>query len=186
MENKRTRELSEEELTTLREEVDKYTIEGDLRRFNALNIKRLRDIGCYRGRRHAVVSCASWNCGRQSPLVVLCLAACWCCPSKHAFAAFRGCLSMVREQRQTPGQGKARQRLCLARRNRLHGSWLYLTHTHVTDTVFVQQSASKSQVLAVLFCSLQLCFEFGTQVSIASMTIIHLHSTYLYAYGISA
>lgn len=55
VENKRTRELSEEELTTLREEVDKYTVEGDLRRFNALNIKRLRDIGCYRGRRHAVV-----------------------------------------------------------------------------------------------------------------------------------
>lgn len=57
IENKRTRELSEEELTILREEVDKYTIEGDLRRFNALNIKRLRDIGCYRGRRHAVVGC---------------------------------------------------------------------------------------------------------------------------------
>lgn len=55
VENKRTRELSEQELTTLREEVDKYTVEGDLRRFNALNIKRLRDIGCYRGRRHAVV-----------------------------------------------------------------------------------------------------------------------------------
>lgn len=55
IENKRTRELSEEELTNLREEVDKYTVEGDLRRFNALNIKRLRDIGCYRGRRHAVV-----------------------------------------------------------------------------------------------------------------------------------
>lgn len=55
VENKRTRELSEEELTNLREEVDKYTVEGDLRRFNALNIKRLRDIGCYRGRRHAVV-----------------------------------------------------------------------------------------------------------------------------------
>ncbi|KAL3137220.1 Plastid ribosomal protein S13 [Trebouxia sp. C0010 RCD-2024] len=54
IENKRTRELSEEELTNLREEVDKYTVEGDLRRFNALNIKRLRDIGCYRGRRHAV------------------------------------------------------------------------------------------------------------------------------------
>lgn len=58
IENKRTRELSEEELTNLREEVDKYTVEGDLRRFNALNIKRLRDIGCYRGRRHAVVSFA--------------------------------------------------------------------------------------------------------------------------------
>lgn len=45
-------DLTEEELTTLREEVDKYTVEGDLRRFNSLNIKRLKEIGCYRGRRH--------------------------------------------------------------------------------------------------------------------------------------
>ncbi|GAB4815064.1 hypothetical protein N2152v2_002110 [Parachlorella kessleri] len=52
IENKRVKELSEEELTTLREEVDKYTTEGDLRRFNSLNIKRLKEIGCYRGRRH--------------------------------------------------------------------------------------------------------------------------------------
>lgn len=52
IENKRTRELSEEELTTLREEVEKYTVEGELRRFNALNIKRLKEIGCFRGRRH--------------------------------------------------------------------------------------------------------------------------------------
>ena len=56
IENKRTRELSEEELTQLREEVDKYSIEGDLRRFNNLNIKRLQDIGCRRGRRHTAVS----------------------------------------------------------------------------------------------------------------------------------
>lgn len=55
IENKRTRELSEEELTQLREEVEKYTVEGDLRRFNALNIKRLKEIGCYRGRRHVQV-----------------------------------------------------------------------------------------------------------------------------------
>jgi Ribosomal protein S13/S18 len=55
IENKRTRELSEEELTQLREEVEKYTVEGDLRRFNALNIKRLKEIGCYRGRRHIAV-----------------------------------------------------------------------------------------------------------------------------------
>lgn len=47
-----SQDLTEEELTTLREEVDKYTVEGDLRRFNALNIKRLKEIGCYRGRRH--------------------------------------------------------------------------------------------------------------------------------------
>ena len=52
-------DLSEEELTRLREEVDNYTVEGDLRRFNALNIKRLKEIGCYRGRRH-------YNVGRSS------------------------------------------------------------------------------------------------------------------------
>merc|ERR1711924_391617 len=52
VENKRTFELSEEELLKLRDEVDKYTTEGDLRRFDAYNIKRLKEIGCYRGRRH--------------------------------------------------------------------------------------------------------------------------------------
>jgi small subunit ribosomal protein S13 len=52
IENKRTRDLSEAELTTLRDEVDKQTVEGDLRRFTALNIARLKEIGCYRGRRH--------------------------------------------------------------------------------------------------------------------------------------
>lgn len=52
VENKRTRELNEDELTRLRDEVDKYTVEGDLRRFVALNIKRLKEIGSYRGRRH--------------------------------------------------------------------------------------------------------------------------------------
>ena len=38
--------------------MEKYTIEGDLRRFNALNIKRLKEIQCYRGRRHIAVSAA--------------------------------------------------------------------------------------------------------------------------------
>ncbi|XP_015571459.1 30S ribosomal protein S13, chloroplastic-like [Ricinus communis] len=52
MENKITKELSEEELITLRDEVSKYMIEGDLRRFNALNIRRLKEIQCYRGVRH--------------------------------------------------------------------------------------------------------------------------------------
>ena len=52
MENKRVREFEEEELSTLRAEVDKYMIEGDLRRFNMMNIKRLKEIQCYRGRRH--------------------------------------------------------------------------------------------------------------------------------------
>ena len=70
MDNKRTRELSEEELANIRQEVDKYTIEGDLRRFNNLNIKRLRDIGCYRGRRHAAVS---WFCRAYIHCTLSCL-----------------------------------------------------------------------------------------------------------------
>lgn len=45
-------ELSEEEINNLRDEVAKYRIEGDLRRQITLNIKRLVDIGCYRGLRH--------------------------------------------------------------------------------------------------------------------------------------
>eukprot|EP00898_Chlorokybus_atmophyticus_P001310 jgi/Chlat1/217/Chrsp1S03127 len=52
LENKRTKDLSEEELTLIRSETDKYTIEGELRRFNALSIKRLKEIQCYRGKRH--------------------------------------------------------------------------------------------------------------------------------------
>ncbi|TKY74314.1 30S ribosomal protein S13 [Spatholobus suberectus] len=52
MDNKITKDLTEEELITLRDEVSKFMIEGDLRRFNALNIKRLREIQCYRGIRH--------------------------------------------------------------------------------------------------------------------------------------
>ncbi|KAA8538549.1 hypothetical protein F0562_028257 [Nyssa sinensis] len=52
MENKITKDLSEEELITLRDEVSKYMIEGDLRRFNALAIRRLKEIQCYRGVRH--------------------------------------------------------------------------------------------------------------------------------------
>ena len=48
----KVKELSEAELSALRAEVDKYTIEGDLRRETAMNIKRLMDLGCYRGLRH--------------------------------------------------------------------------------------------------------------------------------------
>jgi len=46
------KDLSEAELDTLRAEVGKYTIEGDLRREVSMNIKRLMDLGCYRGLRH--------------------------------------------------------------------------------------------------------------------------------------
>ena len=48
----RVKDLSEEQLTTIRNEVSKYKTEGDLRREVALNIKRLSEIGCYRGLRH--------------------------------------------------------------------------------------------------------------------------------------
>ncbi len=48
----RIAELSEGELDVLRNEVTKITIEGDLRREVSMNIKRLMDLGCYRGLRH--------------------------------------------------------------------------------------------------------------------------------------
>ena len=51
-EDKRVKDLSEEELTMIRNEVTKYKVEGDLRRDVALNIKRLSEIGSYRGLRH--------------------------------------------------------------------------------------------------------------------------------------
>ncbi|GAV76224.1 Ribosomal_S13 domain-containing protein [Cephalotus follicularis] len=52
MENKITKDLSEEELVIIRDEVSKYMIEGELKRFNQLNINRLKEIQCYRGIRH--------------------------------------------------------------------------------------------------------------------------------------
>ena len=49
----RTRDLTEEEVAKIREAIDKnYRVEGDLRREVTLNIKRLLDLGCYRGLRH--------------------------------------------------------------------------------------------------------------------------------------
>jgi small subunit ribosomal protein S13 len=48
----RTKDLTEEQLGKIRSEVAKYKVEGDLRREKALNIKRLMEIGCYRGIRH--------------------------------------------------------------------------------------------------------------------------------------
>ncbi len=49
---KKIRDLSEAEMACLREEVSKFTLEGDLRRQVNLNIKRLQDFGSYRGIRH--------------------------------------------------------------------------------------------------------------------------------------
>ena len=49
----RVRDLSDEDVTKLRTYIeDNYQVEGDLRRWEAMNIKRLADIGTYRGRRH--------------------------------------------------------------------------------------------------------------------------------------
>src|SRR5690606_15170791 len=51
--NTRVRDLTEEEAARIREVIDReYVVEGDLRREVQLNIKRLMDIGCYRGLRH--------------------------------------------------------------------------------------------------------------------------------------
>ena len=51
--SKRVNSLTEQELTTIRDLIDKsYVVEGDLRRDNAVNLKRLVDLGCYRGLRH--------------------------------------------------------------------------------------------------------------------------------------
>jgi small subunit ribosomal protein S13 len=48
----KVKDLSEAEVENLRNEVAKYTVEGDLRRTLSMNIKRLMDLGCYRGMRH--------------------------------------------------------------------------------------------------------------------------------------
>ena len=51
--NTRVRDLTESEITALREVIDRgYQVEGDLRRELQMNIRRLLDIGCYRGLRH--------------------------------------------------------------------------------------------------------------------------------------
>mgnify|MGYP003540213023 CR=1 FL=1 len=49
----RVKDLTEEEVALIRDQIENnYTVEGDLKREVALNIKRLTEIGCYRGRRH--------------------------------------------------------------------------------------------------------------------------------------
>jgi small subunit ribosomal protein S13 len=50
--DKKIKELTDGDLEKIRDEVGKITIEGDLRRELSMNIKRLMDIGCYRGFRH--------------------------------------------------------------------------------------------------------------------------------------
>ena len=53
-EDKRVHDLTEAEVARLRKELDSYMLEGDLRRKVKADIQRLKDIDCYRGRRHKV------------------------------------------------------------------------------------------------------------------------------------
>jgi small subunit ribosomal protein S13 len=49
----RVKDLQDSEVATLRDTIENnYQVEGDLRRWETMNVKRLMDIGCYRGRRH--------------------------------------------------------------------------------------------------------------------------------------
>ena len=48
----KVKDLSDSDMERLREEVAKFTVEGDLRREVSMSIKRLMDLGCYRGLRH--------------------------------------------------------------------------------------------------------------------------------------
>ena len=51
--NRRVNQLTEDEIIRIRDTIDRdYTVEGDLRREQAMNIKRLMDMACYRGLRH--------------------------------------------------------------------------------------------------------------------------------------
>ena len=50
--DKKVKDLTDGDLEKIREEVGRLTIEGDLRREMSINIKRLMDLGCYRGFRH--------------------------------------------------------------------------------------------------------------------------------------
>ena len=50
--DRKIKDLTDADLEKLREEIGRITIEGDLRREMSINIKRLMDLGCYRGLRH--------------------------------------------------------------------------------------------------------------------------------------
>ncbi len=51
-EQSKVKDLKEADLDKIRDQVAKFAVEGDLRREVSMNIKRLMDLGCYRGRRH--------------------------------------------------------------------------------------------------------------------------------------
>ena len=49
---RKVKDLSEDEVEKLRTQISRYSVEGDLRRDVSMNVKRLMDLGCYRGLRH--------------------------------------------------------------------------------------------------------------------------------------
>lgn len=50
--NRNSNDITEEEIQSIRKALEAYAVEGDLRKEIAMNIKRLKDMGCYRGTRH--------------------------------------------------------------------------------------------------------------------------------------
>ena len=52
--SKKVKDLTDGDLEKIRDQIAQFTIEGDLRRETTMNIKRLMDIGCYRGIRHRI------------------------------------------------------------------------------------------------------------------------------------
>ena len=69
--SRRVQDLTDQEVLQIRETIDSdYSVEGDLRRDTAMNIKRLMDLACYRGLRHPVdaAGCPGHRRGRQQPL----------------------------------------------------------------------------------------------------------------------
>jgi hypothetical protein len=131
VENKKTYELSEEDINKLREEVGKFTTESDLRRIVAQNIKRLKDIGCYRGRRHIVVSWdgsgrrgtqAGWLARRVTPQTCLLLRPIRSLTTPchhHPLHPPRVCPFAARTPRITPAPARVSRRPSPARRSRL-------------------------------------------------------------------
>ena len=49
---KKIKDLNDDDLEKVREQVNKFNVEGDLRRETSISVKRLMDLGCYRGVRH--------------------------------------------------------------------------------------------------------------------------------------
>ena len=67
-ENTRVKDLTEDEIGTIRKEIESIKVEGDLRREVALNIKRLMEIGSYRGIRQKTKTNARTRKGKAKPI----------------------------------------------------------------------------------------------------------------------